>query len=216
MLKQLLAGALLVTLGTAGTSFAEPRDPGGIHEFALEPRDPGGLHELDRSMAATDGALESRPVTRALLTDIVTWLSSKFDLPAIHDHPRVEFAPPLKIAAMRYKGMLPLAWREDSIRDPAAQTAGLREVVAIYRDDTKTIYLNESWTGTSPAEMSILVHEMVHHLQNRAGMKFECPAAREKLAYQAQNEWLKRFGRDLEKDFEIDMLTLLVTSACMN
>ena len=193
MLKQVLAGALLVTLGTASASFAEPRDPGGIHE-----------------------ADDLRPITRANLTDIVTWLSANFDLPATREHPRVEFAPPLKIAAMRYKGMLPLAWREDSIRYPATQTVGLREVLAVYRDDTRTIYLNEYWTGASPAEMSVLVHEMVHHLQNVAGLKYDCPAAREKPAYLAQNEWLKRFGRDLEQDFDIDMMTLLVSTSCMN
>jgi hypothetical protein len=112
--------------------------------------------------------------------------------------------------------VLPLSWREDSIRDPATQTVGLREVIAVYRDDTRTIYLNESWTGTSPAEVSVLVHEMVHHLQNVAGLKYECPAAREKPAYLAQNAWLQRFGSDLETEFEIDMMTMLVTTSCMN
>ena len=42
------------------------------------------------------------------------------------------------------------------------------------------------------------------------------PAAREKLAYEAQGDWLKLHGLDLETEFGIDMLTLLVTSACMN
>ena len=28
-----------------------------------------------------------------------TWVSSQFDLPAIHEHPRIEFAPPAKIAS---------------------------------------------------------------------------------------------------------------------
>jgi uncharacterized protein DUF6647 len=83
-------------------------------------------------------------------------------------------------------------------------------------DTTKTIFLPATWAGTTPAELSILVHEMVHHLQNVAKLKYDCPAAREKLAYQAQDRWLKRFGQDLEKEFEIDMLMLLVTSACMN
>jgi len=154
--------------------------------------------------------------TPALLTEISTWLAENFDLPTIHEQPRVEFAPPMKLAAMRYKGVLPDRWREDSILDPAVQAAQQREVVAVYNDTTKTIFLSEAWGGTTPAELSILVHEMVHHLQNLAKLKYACPAAREKLAYQAQDRWLRRFGQDLEKEFEIDMLTLLVTSACMN
>ena len=153
--------------------------------------------------------------TQALLTEIATWLASNFDLLAIYDHPDVELVPPMKLAAMRYKGLLPDRWREDSIYDPAVQAAHHREVLAVYHDTTKTIFLPKSWTGTTAAELSILVHEMVHHLQNLAKLKYECPAAREKLAYQAQDQWLRQFGRDLEKEFGIDRLTLLVTSSCI-
>jgi len=204
MLKQVFAAVLLVTLGTVGT-VAEPRDPRGIHEFD-RPRltdSPG-----DRWLAA-------RPVTRALLTEIVTWLSTNFDLPAIHDQPRVEFASPLEIATMRYKGFLPPTWRGDGMREPATLADYGRDVIAIYIDKSRIIFLPEGWTGAGPVELSVLVHEMVHHLQNLAGMKFECPAAREKVAYLAQSQWLKQFGRDLETDFQIDMLSLLVKTSCM-
>jgi hypothetical protein len=60
-----------------------------------------------------------------------------------------------------------------------------------------------------------LVHEMVHHLQNVNGQKFECPAAREKPAYLAQDQWLKQFGHTLENDFNVDMFTVVVKSACI-
>jgi hypothetical protein len=152
----------------------------------------------------------------ALLTEIANWLSANFDLPAVEEHPRIEFAPPRKLVAIRYNGLLPEGWREDSIRDPAVLAAYSREVVAIYNDTTKTIFLPTGWTGASPAEVSVLVHEMVHHLQNLSGLKYDCPAGREKLAYKAQNEWLQQFGLDLQKAFEVDMLTLLVTTSCMN
>jgi hypothetical protein len=56
---------------------------------------------------------------------------------------------------------------------------------------------------------------MVHHLQNLAGVKFECPAAREKAAYLAQDKWLARFGKSLESDFDVDMFTVVISSACM-
>jgi hypothetical protein len=55
---------------------------------------------------------------------------------------------------------------------------------------------------------------MVHHLQNRGSLKFECPRGREKLAYQAQEQWLQLFGHDLARDFEIDPFTRLVISSC--
>ena len=151
----------------------------------------------------------------ALLAKIATWLSTDFDLPAIGDLPRVEFASPMKLMAMRYKGLLPDQWREDSMRDPAMHVAQERDVVAVYNDKSRTIFLPDAWTGTTPAELSVLVHEMVHHLQNLAGLTYECPAAREKPAYLAQDQWLKLHGLDLETEFEIDKFTLLVSSACL-
>ena len=141
----------------------------------------------------------------ALMTAIVLWLAANLDLPATSEHPRVEFVPPATITALRYSGI--------SGGQPNSP-AGQREIVAVYDDATSTIYLPEGWSGNTPAQLSVLVHEMVHHLQNRGKLKFECQRAREKLAYQAQEQWLQLFGHDLERDFEIDPFTRLVISSC--
>ena len=154
--------------------------------------------------------------TLTLLTEIVTWLSANFDLPAIQDHPSVEFVSPAKLASMRYEdnGCLPDRPCETGVYEPV-EAAHQREVVALYEGTTRTIFLSDLWTGTTPADQSVLVHEMVHHLQNLGELKFECPRAREKLAYTAQDRWLKRFGKDLETEFEVDMFTIFISSACM-
>ena len=89
------------------------------------------------------------------------------------------------------------------------------EVEAQYDDATRTIYLPEAWTGDSPAELSVLVHEMVHHVQNVAGLGYACPEEREKLAYAAQRQWLALVGRDLMQEFRLDPMTLLVRTNCM-
>ena len=152
---------------------------------------------------------------QARLTEIAAWLSTNFDLPAIQDQPRVEFVPPMKLASMRYGGILPEQWREDSVNGATMHAAQAREVVAVYHDATRTIFLSDAWTGASPADLSVLVHEMVHHLQNLAGLRYECPAAREKLAYLAQDQWLKLHGLDLEQEFELDKFTIMISSACL-
>ena len=69
-------------------------------------------------------------------------------------------------------------------------------------------------SGKAAADLSVLVHEMVHHLQNIGGIRYECPAAREQLAYLAQDKWLGLFGQDLEHAFEIDKFTLKVSTSC--
>jgi hypothetical protein len=48
----------------------------------------------------------------------------------------------------------------------------------------------------------------------QAGTAYECPAEREKLAYEAQDNWLRLFGRNLEAGFEINGLALLVSTSC--
>ena len=81
--------------------------------------------------------------------------------------------------------------------------------MAVYDDATNKVYLPEGWAGDTPAELSVLVHEMVHHLQNRGKRKFECPREREKLADEAQERWLHLFGGDLSRHFEINPFTRL-------
>ena len=130
----------------------------------------------------------------SVLTAIVTWLSFNFALPAIYDQPRIEFVSPGAIQAARH---------------------GASRAEAYYDDATRTIYLANVWSGKSPAEVSVLVHEMVHHVQNEAGLKYACPQEREKLAYDAQREWLALFGRNLMKEFKLDPMTLLVRTNCM-
>ena len=90
-----------------------------------------------------------------------------------------------------------------------------RPVLALYDNTSKTIFLPDDWIGTSPVDQSVLVHDMVHHIQNLAGLKFECPMAREKSAYLAQDKWLGRSGMSLEREFDVDMFTVLISSACV-
>jgi hypothetical protein len=89
------------------------------------------------------------------------------------------------------------------------------DIVSLYSNESKTIFLLDGWTGKTPAELSILVHEMVHHLQNVGQLKFACPEEREELAYKAQDSWLHLFGRDLESDFQMDAFTIIVKSKCL-
>jgi hypothetical protein len=106
------------------------------------------------------------------------------------------------------------ATRLVEIRYGPASAVAPGDVMAAYDDDSRTIYLMEGWTGRSPAELSVLVHEMVHHLQASAGMRFACPAEREELAYRAQDAWLQLFDLDLKSAFGIDRTTVLIATVC--
>jgi len=134
-----------------------------------------------------------------LLDMIVLLLSANFELPAAAQRPALASVPEAELVAMRYG-------------PEATVPPGL--VVAVYDDTTRTIYLSDGWTGRSPADLSVLVHETVHHLQAAAGMRFACPAAREELAYEAQDAWLGLFGESLESAFGLDAASRLVGTVC--
>jgi len=166
---------------------------------------------------------ESRSA-HAQLAAVERWVSETLNLPQAEDLPRVARVSQAELTRLRYRRMLPGRWRTAGGEDRSQAIGGeyaapqpqfQRTVVAVYDDTSATIYLPESWTGASAAEESVLVHEMVHHLQNRAGLKYECMGAREKPAYLAQKQWLEEHGLDLEQEFEVDMFTVVAISACM-
>ena len=143
--------------------------------------------------------LVAEPRQPPLLEVVALWLGANFDLPAAPAMPALVGVSEAELVEMRYG-------------KPAAVAPG--EVVAVYDEGSRAIYVAEGWTGGAPAELSVLVHEMVHHLQASAGMRFACPGERERLAYRAQDAWLGLFGESLESAFGIDAMTVLVQAAC--
>ena len=155
---------------------------------------------------------EAGPVIVELLPKIAAWISHSFDLPEIDQLPRVQFVSSAQVAALRYG--LPQPQPGQAIEQAGPYLGAGRAVVAVY--DKDIIYLSDRWRGGSPAEQSVLIHEMVHHLQQRAQLRYGCPQEREKLAYQVQERWLTRFGATLQSEFEIDPMTLFLHSACLH
>jgi hypothetical protein len=201
MLKSFLCCTTLLTIAMAGPVSAQERPT------KLPPTD------VRIVLGSADLQQPAGSSRQHLLTAIEAWLSTQFDLPAVHRHPHIELVPPAKIAALRYKGILPERESPFAPNDDRA-TSAERDTVAVYSDATQTIYLPEGWTGSTPAELSVLVHEMVHHVQNLLGLRYECPQEREKLAYLAQDRWLGLSGRSLSSEFELDPLSLLVKTKC--
>jgi hypothetical protein len=137
-----------------------------------------------------------------LLSVMVLWLSTNYDLPADMRHPLVEVVSQDEMISRRLRNPEKFA----SYRN--------EEIEAVYNEDTKTIYLLWGWTTQSIKDVSVLVHEMVHHLQLSKGERYSCPAERERLAYEAQEKWLGQFGKSLESEFGLDPFSVLVKSLC--
>ena len=85
--------------------------------------------------------------------------------------------------------------------------------VAFY--DHGEIFLKEPFDPDSLPSLSILVHEIVHHLQTSAGWQYPCIPAGEPLAYNTQAKWLKSLGvQDPWSVMGIDRFTVIVVSLC--
>jgi hypothetical protein len=151
-------------------------------------------------------------VTARQLDAIMHWITERFDLPRSAERPAIVFESPVRLARMRHGGFSAL---NDLQARKIEWRSGRADILALYNDARRTIYLSDDWSGTTAAELSVLVHEMVHHLQNSSGLKYNCPAAREKIAYQAQSAWLRQFGKSLKSEFGLDGLSILVHTNCM-
>jgi hypothetical protein len=150
--------------------------------------------------------------SQPLLAAIADWLSKEFGLPVVDRFPEIKLISPRKIGALRYKTPVPSASHEVAREPGLAQPQSSAQLPT--NDGAEIIYLIEGWTGRTPADLSVLVHEMVHHFQYKLGLKHECPEDREKLAYAAQDRWLHLFGHSLESDFELDGFSVLVKTHC--
>jgi len=166
----------------------------------------------DRSSAASasppvNGAPANTDLN-ALVAAVTGWAAADMGLPVPVELPRLVFVEPTAMLAE-------LNAQRRGQEDGFDASASPVEALAFYNSRTRTLSLPAGWTGGSPAELSILVHELVHHLQTLFHQGFACPADREKQAYATQERWLGMFGEDLESAFGIDRLTLLVTTSCM-
>jgi hypothetical protein len=145
---------------------------------------------------------EGQAVPDPLLLAIAAMVSEATDLPMPETLPEIRFAAPEEMGRL--------------MRDAALAPTGdgASEIVAFYDTPAHAIYLPSGWSGATPGELSVLVHEMVHHAQAEAGRRFACPAERERQAYEAQARWLALFGSDLSREFGIDRVFLLIATTC--
>ena len=155
---------------------------------------------------------ESGTPPHELLAAIAHWVAAAMNLPPPQTLPRIAFSTSHQLAVLRYGGNV--AETVSGIDMSAPDQRQSPSVVALYDEPRRTIQLSEGWTGSTAAELSVLVHEMVHHIQAGAGQRFACPAAREKDAFAVQAQWLALFGSSLEAAYEIDDLSLLVRTIC--
>ena len=144
---------------------------------------------------------------------VADWISNVFGLPELKTLPVIRRFPDGKSAFLSSAAIA-----SDRFPDTAVinYQRSRHEMLAHYDDATKTIYLPDGWTGSTPGEMSVLVHATAHHFQNVSGRaNYDCAEERKALPYEAQERWLGLYDRSLLKDFSIEPATLMLITQCM-
>jgi hypothetical protein len=139
-----------------------------------------------------------------LLEALAIWVGAKLGQTVPISLPKLVFKPADQIAALRFK----------QYTSEMVQQQDRPNIISIYDARESSIYLRDIWSGATAADLSVLVHELVHHFQEVHQAKFECEAAREAKAFELQEKWLRLFGESLEEEFQIDPFTLLVRTSC--
>ncbi len=210
MAQRFVYAALIATVLSAHAAsteiVADPVKPMGASQSAAAP----AAAPTSGASAVPSGRRSALP-SQALMSEIADWLTETVGLKAARRPPKVTIVPATEALFLRYK-----AFTAEKQRQVLAtySSGGHGDIAAVYDPRSGAITLVEGWTGRSPAEVSILVHEMVHHFQYEAGMTFACPQESEALAYAAQEKWLERHGLSLASEFNLDPFTVLSMSLC--
>jgi uncharacterized protein DUF6647 len=104
-----------------------------------------------------------------------------------------------------------------SIEQMAEMTGGTARPQAIYKAKERTIYLRPDWTPDNLLNKAILVHELVHHVQNMNNVPLPCERAAEADAYHLELGWLREQGvNDPYAFLETNELAIMLRSMCLD
>jgi Domain of unknown function (DUF6647) len=86
---------------------------------------------------------------------------------------------------------------------------------ALYSSKNHTVYLADSWHSNDLRDRSILLHELVHHLQYLNHIKVTCESEYEFQAFKLQVAWLSEQGVEYPLDLMgVDLRYVMMLSHC--
>jgi len=133
-----------------------------------------------------------------ILTALMIWLGANTQLDTNHDIPKVLFLPQAQMEKLYYP-------------EEQENLPNNNKLHGLYDTESDTIILLDSWDRRKPWDMAVLLHEMVHYLQDMNNLKFECTAEMERDAWPIQKQYLKE-QHDYVWDY--DRLWYTVISNC--
>lgn len=149
-----------------------------------------------------------------LLVGLLLWISQNttFDYQPEMGLPAVEQVSQMKLARLFVgEGVTAQGYLSNNDKEEAYKEFATR-LVAIYASDRNTIYLGVNADPKTAYGRAVLVHELVHFLQNKYNHHKDAPClnALEKDAYTIQAKYMR--AHNMEPEF--DKFTILMRSLC--
>jgi hypothetical protein len=169
----------------------------------VQPQDGSASEAVDLAtvVRAASGATATREEKLdGLVVPLIAWIVEKTGLLA-PEPPRITLLPREQMIKIYYG---------------SEQVSGYRNLQAFYIPTARTIYLPDTWLPDELYGRSILLHELVHHVQRSNNIRVPCPAAVERQAYQLQTDWLSEQG--VASPYEMigtDEFTVRILSSCV-
>ena len=141
-----------------------------------------------------------------LMLSLMIWLGPQTGLPVPSDVPVVQYHTSEQLCEIVYF--------EPRQADGLEHCFKVHNIFAAYDFFSNTVHLHENWRSTNVGDVSLLAHELVHFMQDRAGALYPCVGARERPAYEAQVWYLQERGKDFYRMFQVSEARLYASFSC--
>ena len=131
----------------------------------------------------------------ALMMIMMVWIGATADLPIPEELPDVKFRT--------------AEWFRTTYAEHPRTTIG-----GTYDDENMIVNLRDNWTAFDLVDLSILAHELTHHMQYSAGIVYPCSGAMEEVAYGVQRRFLALAGIDMFESY-LSMTRYIQQTSCM-
>jgi hypothetical protein len=160
-----------------------------------------GCSEMVRAAYAGPGPVENINEIRSLTDTMLAWIARKTELD-VPNRPQIAFVSKQEL-------------REKFTGLKSDKSDLVLELRAVYLPVELTIYLPDTWQPSDAIQKSILLHELVHHVQTSNKLTFPCRGARERMAFELQALWLREQG--IAAPYEAigtDEFTVAIMTSC--
>ena len=135
-------------------------------------------------------------IMKEIITALLIWLGANSDFNVDMDIPQVLFLPQAQMEQMYYQG---------------SEKHG--DLHAFYDTKRDTIILPDTWDRRKPWDLSVLLHEIIHYVQDQNDIQFNCVQEMEAKTWPLQQKYLQQV-HDVGWDY--DRLWHFMISHCAN